>query len=74
MLIATSYESTLGDLGRATAEYEALIQRFPNFTIARFHLGVIYARNGDKQRAKQEFERVLTKNPGAAAARFHLSG
>ena len=50
-----------------------LLEAYPNFTIARFHLGVIYARLGEKEKAENEFRRVLFKNPEDAAARFYVT-
>ncbi len=50
-----------------------LIEHYPNFTIARFHLGVIYARQGKREEAEREFQRVLLSNPKDVAARFHVA-
>ena len=58
---------------RRPTAFGKLIDRYPSFTIARFHLGVIYARQGEKEKAEDEFRRVLMKNPEDAAARFYVS-
>ena len=54
-------------------ELRTLIDAYPNFTVARFHLGVIYARQGERKLAEEEFRRVLLENPEAAAARYYVS-
>jgi TolA-binding protein len=62
-----------GDHEDATQAFRDLLEHYPNFTIARFHLGVLYARQGEKDKAEEEFRRVLMKSPEAAAARFYVS-
>ncbi len=70
LFAATSFECWNEEAAEA---FSTLIERYPNFTIARFHLGVIYARQGHKDKAEAEFRRVLMKNPEHAAARFYVS-
>ena len=61
-----------GDLAEARDVHERLLERFPNFTIANFHLGVIHDRMGEKEKAEEQFRTVLLKNPEDAAARHYL--
>ena len=53
--------------------HQMLLERYPHFTIARFHLGVIYARQGKQREAEEEFRRVLLERPQDVAARFYVS-
>jgi len=54
-------------------EIRELVEHYPNFTIARFHLGVIFARQGKMKAAEEQFRRVLRENPEDVAARFYVS-
>jgi tetratricopeptide (TPR) repeat protein len=61
-----------GELDAAAEAFGELLDRFPNFAIARFHLAVIRARQGRKQDADREFRRVLLANPDDAAALHYV--
>lgn len=61
-----------GDLEEAAKTFGELLERYPNFTIGNFHLGVIYQRQGDESRAQEQFQAVLLKNPDDAAAQHYV--
>jgi TolA-binding protein len=57
----------------AVEAFQELIERFPNFSIARFHLGVIYTRQGNTKRAEAQFQKLLLDGPEHVAAQFYSS-
>jgi tetratricopeptide (TPR) repeat protein len=61
-----------GDLDDAASTFGELLERYPNFTIGNFHLGVIHERKGETAKAKEQFRAVLLKNPHAKSAQHYL--
>ena len=61
-----------GDLDGAESTFAELLERYPNFTIRNFHLGVIHQRKGEVEKAQEQFRAVLLKNPNDAAAKHYL--
>ena len=70
------YEDCLADalaaLGRydeAILEYQRALAKFPGMALTRYHLAVVYDRQGKREQARAEFERFLKEwknaDPGA---------
>jgi tetratricopeptide (TPR) repeat protein len=64
-----------GEIDTAIATYEGLIEIWPRFPTARYHLGLALVRKGDLDRAGEMFEAALSAGdfPEADAARSELA-
>ena len=56
----------LGDISGARGAFANLLSINPNYSNAKYYLGLIYDRDGNKQAAIKEFEEILQLNPGNA--------
>jgi len=63
---------TLGDLGRAAAEFHQLLTFAPQDYEAHFGLGLIAARRGQSNEAAVHFRAALAANPLSAEAHYQL--
>ena len=50
-------------LEKARVEFERALEIEPNFSNARYFLGLTYDRFGDKQAALGQFEKIIQLNP-----------
>lgn len=64
----------LGDLKRAAAEYQKLIDAYPDELKYRIELAEYYLQMGETQRAKSLYESVLERQPENPIARMALAG
>jgi predicted Zn-dependent protease len=58
-----------GAVADAIAKLETVVSQMPDFSRARFYLGLAYLDRGDKDRAKNTFEIYLKNNPEDERAR-----
>jgi tetratricopeptide (TPR) repeat protein len=56
----------------AIAEYEGILERDPDYSVARLNLGVLYYRQGRMEEAISQYETVLQKSPHDADAHRKL--
>lgn len=59
-------ETELGNIKEAVADYESLIDKFPNFGPAYYQLARLYAKQGDKKRAEELFRKDATIKKNAS--------
>ena len=52
------------DFDKAKTELARAVSLKPNYSNARYFLGLIYDKQGDKSKAIQEFEKIIAFNPG----------
>lgn len=53
----------LDQLDKAREQFEQAVKISPNFSNARYFLGLIYSKQGSKEAAVEQFERILELNP-----------
>ena len=63
---------TVGDLGRAAAEFHQLLTFAPQDYEAHFGLGLVAARRGQASEAAEHFRAALAANPRSAEAHYQL--
>lgn len=61
-----------GDLVRAAAAFDRVVEKDPTCAPAYVSLGLVQRQIGDLERAADAFEQAATYDPGSAVARFHL--
>ncbi|MCU1274567.1 MAG: Tetratricopeptide 2 repeat protein [Bryobacterales bacterium] len=62
-----------GQIAKALADLQGVVNTAPENFVARFQLGRAYAASGQTEQARQQFTQVLKQMPGYMAARIALA-
>lgn len=54
----------LGRLHEARQYFEKAVELFPDYSDARYYLGIVYERNDQRTKAIEQFKKILQLNPG----------
>src|SRR5207253_2153929 len=60
------------ELNEAGQLLENIIQQYPKFPLAQYHLGLLRERQGRFAEARTAYETEVTNHPKSVAARFNL--